>query len=211
MKNIILFIIVFLVLGIYNSNAQEKQNGFVLGVGLSRYIRDKQNDFSFNDGEPRFFVGPVAELMYQFSPKGKLKFLAGLSYQYGAMAATKEANQRFYIHELSLPLIFRKPLLPAGNCRIYASAGISPGKLVGFRLLNMLSDGWHEKDKHMLRHFKEDDDVFVDLYFDAGIEPGGFFKNKVSASLFCKYRVKENWMGYYKAPFFYGMKVAVRL
>ena len=206
MKNILLILMICITI---RSWSQREGGSIILGLGLSHYIRDKQNELHII--EPHADIGPVAEIMYQFSLNRKLKYIAGLSYQYMIMPSYKEETHKFLISEISVLVLIRKALLPIGQKQLFITTGLCPGKLVGFKLFHEERDGWHKQDYHILEHYSNDNRLFADLYFDVGLISSDYQKGLASLSAFLRYRIKDYWLGYYKAPLYYGAKLNIRL
>jgi hypothetical protein len=183
-----------------------KQNRIIFNGILSHYIRDKTDELSISD-VGTYMINPGCEALHLFGNK-KLKYLTGLSYQYGQLSSIKDGYYRFYFSEASIPLILQLEKSLPNNKMLFFSGGIYSGGLLHCKWLNAISAGWEERNYKNLRHYSKNDWFFTDLYCDFGYKyhtpPTD---NQLSCSVFFKYRIKDNWFGYYKAAPYFGIKI----
>lgn len=201
-----IFISCFMILIFNTVLAQQSKSNLVISGTLAHYLRS--GGTSHIKGFYKYPVDPGLELLYQYR-LGNGSFLSsGLTYQRGRIANYKETEDRFRFGEISIPILFKHDLIRSGKKNLFSTLGVSFGKMLHLDWERPTSsDEWFDVLGKYEEHYSEKN-TFTDLLFDLGISFPASAKNTIAISPYVKYRVKDNWMGYYRDRQYYGIKIS---
>lgn len=190
---------------------QESRSSLVFSGELTHF-QEKRGiavaaDGSNIDGYYLFPLNPGIELFYQYRADDKNYFLVGVNYRMCFISSTRYDILRFRYREPSFSIGYKKYFLKREKIGLYSSIGLSYGQ-------TKLSDSEHYGHiKWVYLNPKElmgysNNDSFADIVFNAGIL---FPSNQIEIAPELGYRVKDNWMGFYRHRFFYGLTINYQL
>lgn len=190
-------------------SAQQGKSDLVVSGTLAHFIRSgemsRMKDFY------KYPVDPGVEVLYQYRLGNNSFLSSGLTYQRGRIANYKQTEDRFRFGEISIPVLFKQNLIRSGKKIIYSTVGVSYGKMLHFDWERSTSQGeWSNVLGKYEEHYSEKNNV-TDLLFDLGISFPACAKNTIAIAPYVKYRVKDNWMGYYRDKLYYGLKISYQL
>jgi len=189
--------------------AQLSKSSLIIGGTLAHY--DRANKFSDIIGFYKYPVDPGLELLYQYQFNNTFYLGAGINYQLGRIANWEGQVDRFRFSEISVPLIGKLKITQNNKKNFFALVGVSLGKMVNVDWESPIKGtGWDNVDKKYDPHYS-DKNSFVDLLFGMGLSIPTFHHHELAAIPYLKYRVNENWIGYARDNFFYGIKFNYQL
>ena len=153
-------------------------------------------------------VSPGIGIYYQNQLLKNSYLLFGINYQECHVASTKFGTFRFRYSEPSISIYFKHYLIEGEKIGLFSMIGLSCGQM---RSLICESHGhnydWNDFNTSYLDKYSNKK-LFNDLAFNAGISsPSIHFE--IAPSL--GYRIKDNWMGYYRSRFSYGLSINYQL
>jgi len=164
-------------------------------------------DVSNIDGYYLFPLNPGIGLFYQYQADDKNYFLVGVNYRMCSLSSTRYDILRFRYREPSCSIRYKKYFLKSEKIGLYSSIGLSYGQ-------TKLSDSehyghrtWEYKNPKALMGYSNNDS-FTDIVFNAGIL---FPSSQIEIAPELGYRLKDNWMGFYRHRFFYGFQINYQL
>ncbi len=189
--------------------AQGDKNSLIFSGTLAHYIRSGEK--SDIKGFYNYPVSPGVEVLYQYK-FSKFSYLSsGVNYQRGRFANYMEAHDRFRFGEISVPIIFKQVLMQKDKKNLFATAGFSYGTMVQLSWESPTSSSeWVDVPREYDEHYS-DKDSFADLLFSFGASFRATPKNEFSISPYFKYRLKDNWMNYFRNELHYGIKISYQL
>jgi hypothetical protein len=164
-------------------------------------------DGSNIDGYYLFPLNPGIGLFYQYQADDKNYFLVGVNYRMCSISSTRYDILRFRYREPSFSIGYKGYFLKREKIGLYSSISLSYGQ-------TKLSDSEHYghirweyiNPKELMGY--SNNDSFADLVFNVGIL---FPSNQIEIAPAIGYREKDNWMGYYRDRFFYGLTINSQL
>jgi len=164
-------------------------------------------DVSNIDGYYLFPLNPGIGLFYQYQADDKNYFLVGVNYRMCFISSTRYDILRFRYREPSFSIGYKKYFLKREKIGLYSSIDLSYGQ-------TKLSDSehyghikWEYKNPKDLMDYSNNDS-FADIVFNAGIL---FPSSQIEIAPELGYRVKDNWMSFYRHRFFYGFQINYQL
>ncbi len=189
--------------------AQLSKSSLIIGGTLAHY--DRSGKFSDIIGFYKYPVDPGVELLYQYQVSNAFFVGAGINYQLGRIANWDGQVDRFRFREISVPLFGKLKFTQSNNKNFFAVVGFSPGKMVSVDWESPAKGtGWDSVDKKYDTHYS-DKDSFADILFGLGLSIPAFHHHEFAAIPYLKYRVNDNWVGYARDNFFYGIKLSYQL
>lgn len=190
---------------------QESRSSLIIS-GSFMHSQGKQNQLTTNNVSNitdyyLFPVNPGLGIFYQYQILKKSYILSGINYQICHIASTESGIMRFRYREPSISVHFKHYFFENDKIGLYSSIGLSFGQM---KLMASESYGhitWPDFGTKYLHNYSNNN-TFSDLVFTTGV----FFPSshiEIAPSL--GYRVKDNWMGYYRHRFFYGLTVNYQL
>jgi hypothetical protein len=174
---------------------QEKQGNAVTG------------DVSNISGYYLFPLNPGLGIFYQYQIFEKNCLLIGVNYRTCYISSNKNDILRFRYREPSFSFCFKSYYLKTKNVGLFSIIGLSYGRM---NLLDSEHYGhinWIDVNPKDLIAYSNNDS-FVDIVFNAGV----FFPSShIEIAPSFGYRVKDNWMSYYRQRFFYGLSINYQL
>ena len=164
-------------------------------------------DVSIIDGYYLSPLNPGIGLFYQYQADDKNYFLVGVNYRMCFISSTRYDILRFRYREPSFSIGYKKYFLKREKIGLYSSIDLSYGQ-------TKLSDSehyghikWEYKNPKDLMDYSNNDS-FADIVFNAGIL---FPSSQIEIAPNLGYRLKDNWMGFYRNRFFYGLTINYQL
>lgn len=189
--------------------AQLSKSSFIIGGALTHY--DRSGKFTDITGFYKYPVDPGVELLYQYQVSNTFFIDAGINYQLGRIANWEGQVDRFRFGEVSVPLMCKLEFAQSYKKNFFGVMGFSLGKMVYVDWESPAKGNeWDNVDKGYDNHYSGKDS-FVDLLFGLGLSIPTFHHNEFAAIPYLKYRVKDNWIGYARDNFFYGLKFSYQL
>lgn len=202
------FLVLFLFVQTVNIEAQESKSSLVFSGILSHYSRS--GEFLDKPGFYKFPIDPGLEILYQFPVNKSVSLISGLSFQWAHFANYVQTVDRFRFGEIGIPIIIRKEILQKDKAKFYISSGMYGGIVSFLDWETLGKPEWEDVSTQYEEHYSKSD-FYVDFYVDCGILYSLKNQNSISISPYFKYRIKENWMDYYRQSFFYGLKISYQL
>lgn len=191
---------------------QENRSSLVFSGSLM-HSQGKQNYLTTSDadgilGYYTFPLNAGLGIYYQYQINNKSYLLSGINYQGCHIASTEYAIRRFRYREPSISVYLKHYFLKNEKIGLFSSIGLSFGQM---KLLASESHGhianWTDLDTKYLQNYSNDKS-FVDVVFSTGIL---FPYLNIDIAPSIRYRVKDNWMGFYRHRFFYGLNINYQL
>jgi len=190
---------------------QESRSSLVFSGELTHFQEKQGNavagDVSNIDGYYLFPLNPGIGLFYQYQADDKNYFLVGVNYRMCSISSTRYDILRFRYREPSFSIGYKGYFLKREKIGLYSSISLSYGQ-------TKLSDSehyghirWEYKNPKDLMDYGNNDS-FTDIVFNAGIL---FPSSQIEIAPELGYRVKDNWMGFYRHRFFYGFQINYQL
>ena len=190
---------------------QESRSSLIIS-GSFMHFQGKQNQLTASDvsGITDYYLFPLNTglgIFYQYQIFKEIYLLSGINYQVCRIASTEYAIMRFRYREPSISFYLKHYFLKNEKNGLFSSIGLSFGRM---KLMASESYGhitWEDFGTKYLKNYSNND-TFIDLVFNAGV----FFPSshiEIAPSL--GYRVKDNWMGFYRHRFFYGLQINYQL
>lgn len=204
MKYILL--VVILLFGVFNLNAQNNKSSLNISLILSHYIPIKSNESQ--NGDAPYNVCPGIEFLYYYKLGPSCKLGTGFAYQYANMISNAKASDKFTFGELSLPVLFT--VMEKKN-RLSVETGIYAGKFLHFGWYKMIHSQWVQVSSYDPRFGYKDKNTFADLYLAVSYAINTKDPRTALISPFIKYRIAENWMNLYRESIYYGFKFTINM
>jgi hypothetical protein len=191
---------------------QDSRSSLVFSGSLMHQI-GKQNELVTSDANGihdyySFPLNPGLGIFYQYQISNKNYILSGVNYQWCHIATTELFIVRFRYSELSIPVYIKHYFLKTEEIGLYSSLGLSFGRM---KLQACESHGrnyeWGNLDTKYLPNYS-DKNSFADLIFNTGVL---LPKSHIEIEPAIGYRMKDNWMGFYRHRFFYGLSINYQL
>lgn len=190
---------------------QESRSSLVFSGELTHF-QEKRGiavaaDGSNIDGYYLFPLNPGIGLFYQYQADDKNYFLIGVNYRMCSISSTRYDILRFRYREPSFSIGYKKYFFKREKIGLYSSIGLSYGQ-------TKLSDSEHYGHiKWVYLNPKElmgysNNDSFADIVFNAGIL---FPSSQIEIAPELGYRLKDNWMGFYRHRFYFGFQINYQL
>lgn len=190
---------------------QESRSSLVFSGELTHFQEKQGNAVAGNvsniDGYYLFPLNPGIGLFYQYQANDKNYFLVGVNYRMCTISSTRNDILRFRYREPSFSIVYKKYFFKREKIGLYSSIGLSYGQ-------TKLSDSehyghirWEYKNPKDLMDYGNNDS-FADIVFNAGIL---FPSNQIEIAPELGYRLKDNWMGFYRHRFYFGFQMNYQL
>lgn len=206
--NLLYFFISFLISISSITRAQDYKSKLIVSGVFTHYSRS--GEFLDKPGFYKFPVDPGLEILYQCPLNESTSFISGISFQLVHFANYIQTQDRFRFGEISIPIIVRKNFPAKDKSKLYLSSGIYGGGVSFLDWERISKPDWKNVSEQYDEHYSSSD-FFVDLYVDGGLLHILSSQNSISITPYFKYRIKENWMEYYKQSFTYGLKIGYQL
>lgn len=194
----------------YLKNDFPKQEGksSLVFSGSFIHFQGKQNHLTTNDvsGITDYYSGPSNTglgIFYQYQISKKNYILSGVNYQVCRIATTEDGIMRFRYREPSISVHFKHYFFENDKVGLFSSMGLSFGrtKLTASESYGHMT--WSNFGTKYLQNYSNNN-TFNDLVFNAGVL---FPSSHIEIAPAIGYRVKDNWMGYYRHRFFCGLTI----
>jgi len=191
---------------------QESRSSLVFS-GSFMHTQGKQNYLTTKDasGIMGYYLFPVNSgfgIFYQYQILKKSYILSGINYQVCHIASTEYAIMRFRYREPSISFYLKQYFFENEKIGLFSSIGLSFGRM---KLLASESHGhiatWSDFGTKYLKNYSNSN-TFSDLVFNTGII---FPSDHVEIATALGYRLKDNWMSFYRHRFFYGLTINYQL
>lgn len=191
---------------------QESRSSLIIS-GSFIHSQGKQNQLTTKDasGIMGYYLYPVnlgLGISYQYQIFKENYLLAGINYQVCHVASTEAGIMRFRYTEPSISVHLKHYFLKNKKIGLFSLTGLSFGRMT---LLASESHGhiatWSDFSTKYLEYYSNNNS-FIDLIFNAGV----FFPTshiEIAPAIGC--RLNDNWMGYYRHRFFYGLTINYQL
>ena len=187
---------------------QESKSSLVFSGSFMHYI-GIQNKLSVNyvRGLSGYYLYPLNAglgIYYQYQIYKESYILSGINYQICHIASTESGILRFRYSEPSISVYLKHYFPKNERIGLFSTIGLSFGRM---KLFASESHGhiavWNDFGTKYLQNYSNDKS-FVDIVFNTGV----FFPSShVEISPSVGYRVKDNWMGFYRHDLYYGLMV----
>ncbi|MEI8114839.1 MAG: hypothetical protein WCI54_14480 [Bacteroidia bacterium] len=190
---------------------QESKNRLIFS-GSFMHFQEKQGNAIAGDvsnirGYYLFPLNPGLGIFYQYQIFQENYLLIGANYRTCYISSNKNDILRFRYREPSFSIGYKKYFLKREKIGLYSSISLSYGQ-------TKLSDSEHYGHiKWVYLNPKEvmgysNNYSFADIVFNAGIL---FPSSQIEIAPEVGYRLKDNWMGFYRHRFFYGLSINYQL
>ena len=204
-KKTVLFSLLLIILGNHHLFSQEFKSSIMVSSAISHLTRNGFEDVS--QGFYRFPIDPGLEVAYLLHFENFSDVGIGLSYQYWHFANRRSTVRRFRLSEISVPVFFQKAINHGSKCSFTIISGINPGQFIHLDWEGPNKDnGWSEIRREFDETYSEKS-FFIDTSFGAGFNYSQKKRYSIFIIPFVKYRLKDNWMEYYREKFYYGIRV----
>lgn len=199
-----LWLLLLILICVAHLYAQEPRGRWSMSAILTHYEREKENELHL--GDVSYAINPGLEVLYGYKLRAAFSIKTGISYQYVDLISNIETSDRFRFGELSIPFLLN---VEDKTGRFSFSTGIYSGKFLNLSWNKELNNRWIPVNTTEREHYS-DENFFMDAYWDFAYANSGMFnKNVVKIAPFLRFRIKENWMDYYRTSLFYGVKFCV--
>lgn len=191
---------------------KQKSRSSLIISGSFMHSQGKQNNLTTNyvSGIKDYYLFPVNSglgIFYQYQIFKKSYILSGINYQLCHIATTKSGIMRFRYRESSISVHFKRYFLEDEKIGLFSTIGLSFGRM---KLMASESYGhisWPDFGTKYLENYSNND-TFSDLVFTTGV----FFPSShIEIAPALEYRIEDNWMGFYRHRFFYGLTINYQL
>lgn len=190
---------------------QESKSSLIFNGSLMHKI-GIQNDLSANyvRGISDYYLYPLNAglgIYYQYQIYKESYVLSGINYQICHIATTENGIQRFRYNEPSFSVCLKHYFHNSEKIGLFTTMGLSFGlmKLMANEAYGHIT--WSDSDINYIENYSNDD-TFTDLIFNGGIV---FPSSHVEIAPTIGCRIKDNWMGFYRHRFFYGISINYQL
>lgn len=187
---------------------QESRSSLIFSSSFMHKI-GMQNNLSANyvRGISDYYLYPLDAglgVYYQYQIYKESYILSGINYQICHIASTESGILRFRYSEPSISVYLKHYFPKNERIGLFSTIGLSFGRM---KLFASESHGhiavWNDFGTKYLQNYSNDKS-FVDIVFNTGV----FFPSShVEISPSVGYRVKDNWMGFYRHDLYYGLMV----
>jgi hypothetical protein len=190
---------------------QESRSSLVFSGELTHFQEKQGNaiagDVSNISGYYLFPLDPGFGIFYQYQIFEKNYLLVGVNYRTSYISSDKGDILRFRYREPSFSICFKNYYFKNENVGVFSTIGLSYGQM-------KLSDSEHYghirweylNPKEIISY--SNNDSFADIVFNAGIL---FPSSQIEIAPELGYRLKDNWMGFYRHRLFYGFQINYQL
>jgi hypothetical protein len=153
-------------------------------------------------------INPGFGIFYQYQIFKENYILAGINYQVCRIASTEFGILRFRYSEPGISVQLKHCFRRSGKIGLFSTIGLSGGQM---KLFASESHGhianWNDFGTKYLQNYSNDK-LFVDIVFNTGV----FFpSSQIEITPSLGYRVKDNWMSFYRHRFLYGFLINYQL
>jgi len=190
---------------------QESRSSLIIS-GSFMHFQGKQNHLVASDVSniTDYYYSPLNTglgIYYQYRIFKENYLLSGVNYQICRIASTEDAIHRFRYREPSISVHLKHYFSENDKIVLFSTIGLSFGRM---KLLASESYGhitWTEVGTTHLKNYSNNDS-FTDVVFSTGIL---FPSGNIEIAPAIGYRLKDNWMSYYRHSFFYGLLINYQL
>ena len=190
---------------------QESRSRLIFS-GSFIHFQEKQGhaveaDVSNIRGYYLFPLNPGFGISYQYQIFDENYLLVGVNYLTCYISSTKDDILRFRYREPSFSICFKNYYFKNENVGLFSKIGLSYGQM---KLLASEHYGhikWEDFNPKDLTAYSNKNS-FVDIVFSAGVL---FPSSHIEIAPSIGYRMKDNWMSYYRHQFYYGFQINYQL
>ncbi len=193
---------------VVSATKQESRSSLIFSGSFMHFQGKQNNDAGDILGYYTFPVNAGLGILYQYQIEKKSYLLSGINYQACHIASTEHGILRFRYREPSISVYFKHYFFRNKKNGLHSSIGLSYGRM---KLMASESHGhiadWNDFGTTYLENYSNNN-AFIDAVFTTG-----FFlsSSNIEIAPSIGYRVKDNWMGYYRHRFFYGLQINYEL
>jgi hypothetical protein len=190
---------------------QESRSSLIIS-GSFIHSQGKQNHLTAKDVSGitdyyAFPLNPGLGIFYQYRIFKKSYILSGVNYQVCHIATTEDGIMRFRYREPCISFYLKHYFFENEKIGLFSSIGLSLGRMKLMASESYWHITWEDFGTKYLQNYSNND-TFNDLVFNAGVL---FPSSHIEIAPAIGYRVKDNWMGYYRHRFFYGLTINYQL
>jgi len=191
---------------------QESRSSLVFSGSLMHFQEKRgnavaNNDVSNIDGYYLSPLNPGLGVSYQYQIFEENYLLVGVNYQTCYISSTKDDILRFRYREPSFSICFKNYFLKNEKIGLFSLIGLSIGRMKLSACEHYGHIKWVYLNPKELMGYSNNDS-FADIVFNAGIL---FPSSQIEIAPNLGYRLKDNWMGFYRNRFFYGLTINYQL
>jgi hypothetical protein len=194
-----------------DTKAQESRSSLVFS-GSFLHFQEKQGnaivgDNSRIEGYYLYPLNPGLGISYQYQIFKENYILAGINYQWCHLASDKNDILRFRYQEPAFSISFKSFYLKKENVGLFSSIGLTYGQMIQLTSEHYGHNNWVDLNPKDLDAYNTNDS-FADIVLQLGIL---FPSDQFEIVPELGYRMKDNWMSFYRHPFFYGLVINYQL